>query len=243
METVLTEIHLPYPGKELRLSLGQNLMAEVISPSPVFCPKDPKALIKKALAQPTGSPSLEQLASSNSRVAIIVDDITRETPAHLAIPLILEALHDAGVNSSKICFVMALGTHRPMTPDEIEVKLGPQVADKYQVVNDPCTDLEKMVFMGQSPMGIPFWLHKAVAHADLRIGLGMICPHLDAGYGGGAKIILPGASAAKTISCFHQRMTQLIENQLGKPDALLRKDLEKTVQSLAPLSFILNLGA
>ena len=237
----MAQVNLPYPGRDIKLDISGALPTEVISPTPVTCPDDPQALIKKALSRPIGSETLDRLASPRSQVAIIVDDITRETPAHLAIPLILEALHAKGVAPSQICFVLALGTHRPMTPPEIQAKLGPRAAQKYQVVNAPCTNLENMVYMGTSPLGIPFWVHKAVARADLRIGLGMICPHLDAGYGGGAKIILPGASGAETISCFHQRMTKLTENQLGKTDALLRRDLEDTVQSLAPLNFIVNL--
>jgi lactate racemase len=88
----------------------------------------------------------------------------------------------------------------------------------------------------------------AVVEADLRIALGMITPHMDAGFSGGAKMILPGVCGARTVEAFHARSADDFgspqgnrDNPLGHPQPPLRLALEAFVQERIPLHFILNL--
>jgi nickel-dependent lactate racemase len=41
---------------------------------------------------------------------------------------------------------------------------------------------------------------------DLKIGIGCITPHVHVGYGGGAKIILPGVAGIESINQFHNQL-------------------------------------
>jgi nickel-dependent lactate racemase len=50
-------------------------------------------------------------------------------------------------------------------------------------------------------------IYNRVLEADIRIGLADIAPHPWAGYGGGAKVILPGVSHRNSINHNHQMMT------------------------------------
>jgi nickel-dependent lactate racemase len=68
----------------------------------------------------------------------------------------------------------------------------------------------------------------------------MITPHMDAGFSGGAKIVLPGVCSGPTVDAFHVRSADYPENPLGNPDAPLRNDLEAFVGERVPLDFILN---
>ena len=66
-------------------------------------------------------------------------------------------------------------------------------------------DDDAHVFLGTSSNGIPAWIKREVAEADVRIGLGTVIPHMDAGFSGGAKIILPGVCNSLTVDAFHDK--------------------------------------
>ncbi len=175
------------------------------------------------------------------RAALIVDDYTRHTPVHLVLPLVLEELHSAGLVHSDIRIVIAAGSHRQMSADEVAARLGPAIARDYEVVNPRADDLGGLVCLGETSQGIPAWVNRAVVEADVRIGIGMITPHLDAGFSGGAKIILPGVCGMATIDAFHAASACIPGNQLGNLQAPLRLSLERFVAEKAPLHFIVNL--
>jgi nickel-dependent lactate racemase len=177
-----------------------------------------------------------------------VDDCTRKTPTAQILPYVLEALQSAGVHPQQITIVVALGTHRPMTAGELHAKLGAAANGPYPVVNTPATDPHGFADAGCTASlrpdlvlpPIPAQINRHVLEADLRIGIGMITPHLDAGYSGGAKIVLPGVCSLATVDAFHLASAFVEGNQLGNPDAPLRCLLERFVSEHAPLHFIVN---
>jgi nickel-dependent lactate racemase len=236
----MVPLDLPSSSGNLSLTLPGGWIGQIAQPQSVAPASNPSALIAAALNQPLGTPPLSQLASPRHRVAIIVDDYTRKTPVHQLLPLVLQQLLSAGVKQSNISIVAALGTHRPMTDVEIRAKVGAEIADQYKIVNTPSTDQSQMVYLGLSSNNIPAWINRTVAEADLRIGLGMITPHLDTGFSGGAKIVLPGVSSELTVNAFHTETAFVLENQLGKIDAPLRINLEQFVRDRIPLDFIVN---
>ncbi len=228
-------------GKEcLEAALPDEWLGESVQPAPVAFANDPKALIIAALSDPIGAPPLAQLVRPGDFVAIIVDDYTRKTPVYVMLPPILSELEEAGVDRQHVCLVVALGTHRPMSTEEIAAKVGAHVAERYEIVNMPCTATGQMTYLGTSSVGIPAWVNRAVAEADVRIGLGMITPHMDAGFSGGAKIVLPGVCGERTVDAFHAASAFLRLNQLGNVDAPLRLSLEQFVAERVPLQFVVN---
>jgi nickel-dependent lactate racemase len=118
--------------------------------------------------------------------------------------------------------------------------MGAEVVSRYEVINTPCETKEEMLFLGTSSNGIPAWVNRRVAEADLRIGIGMITPHSDAGFSGGAKIILPGVCSKQTVNAFHAAGAFLGETQLGNIESPLRTSLETFVADRIPLHFIVN---
>lgn len=224
----------------LELAIPDNWLGEVVLPPAVAPAANGPALIAAALTRPIGCPPLAQLAAPGQTIAIIVDDYTRKTPVHQLLPPVLAQLQAAGVHRRDIKIVLALGTHRPMTQTEIAAKIGADVAARYEVINQPATDNTAMVYLGHATSGIPAWVNRAVAEADVRIGLGMITPHMEAGFTGGAKIILPGVCSAVTVDAFHTASAFIAANQLGQIDAPLRHHLEQFVAERVPLDFIVN---
>ena len=236
----MAQIDLPYGDGILSFEIDKGMLGEVVAPRLVETAPDAGAEIRYAMERPIGSPPLSELVRHGQKIALIIDDITRQTPTHLILPPILHRLERAGIEKEAISIVFALGTHRPMTESEIHKKVGSAIANEYHIVNVPCWDNAEMVYMGRSSNGIPAWVNRNVIDADLRIGIGMITPHMDAGFSGGGKIILPGVCSCRTVEAFHSRQAKVLENQLGAMDALLRRDLEAFVEERIGVDFILN---
>lgn len=236
----MPHIELPQAHGHLTATIPDAWLGEVVHPPPVSPVANAMTLVTRALDQPIGTPPLAQLATPGQRVAIIVDDYTRKTPVALMLPPVLERLLAAGIERGDIDIVAALGTHRPMTREELAAKLGAEVAGRYQIVNVPSTAESEMLYLGTASNGIPAWVNRTVAEADLRVGLGMITPHMDAGFSGGAKIILPGVCSSVTVDAFHAASASIPENPLGKVGAPLRRSLEQFVAERVPLDLIVN---
>ena len=233
-------IELPYGQRSLPVSIPDEWLGEIVTPRRVKPAPDVASLIKTTLDHPTGTVPLPELVKPGQKIAIIVDDYTRKTPIGLLLPPVLEQLLASSVAKDDIRIVIALGTHRPMTAGEIKAKVGAEIAAHYQIVNTPSTNRRELVYLGEASTGIPAWVNRTVAAADVRIGLGMITPHLETGFTGGAKIILPGVCGVDTVDAFHTASAFIAENQLGRVNASLRRNLEQFVAERAPLDFILN---
>jgi len=118
-------------------------------------------------------------------------------------------------------------------------KMGADLLQRFPVIQT-AGDEAHMVDLGMTGNGIPAWVHRAVLESDLRIGIGMITPHMDAGFSGGGKIILPGACGQVTVDAFHARQADDPDNRLGQIQAPLRLDLEQFVHEQHLLDFIVN---
>ena len=163
-------------------------------------------LVNRALAQPTGSTTLSEMAKKDMSVAIIVDDPARATPIARMLPPVLDELRKAGVANTDITIVLALGTHRPASPEELETKLGKAVFQHYRVVQHNCHG-DNLVPIGKLKTGAEVAIDPVVARADLKIGMGSIFPHPMNGFGGGAKILFPGVADFASISEHHFHYT------------------------------------
>lgn len=163
------------------------------------------------------------------------------------LPLVLAELAAAGVPSQQIALVVALGTHRPLTPAELQTKLGPAADGPFTVVNTPATDSHAFADAGftaslRPDLGlppIPAQINRHVLEADLRIGIGMITPHLNQGLAAGPKSCCRACAACARWT--PSPGLGLCEGQLlGNPDAPLRCLLERFVAAHTPLHFIVN---
>ena len=246
----MSDLTLPYGNSLLNVSLPDEWLGLIALPKEVTPNQDVQRLVRTALDAPTGSPPLRDIAQPGMRITLIVDDYTRKTPIHQVLPLILDELHAAGIAPATIRIVIASGSHRRMSEADITSKLGLTIPNSYEVINISAEEQGQMLYLGETGVasyagyaghGIPAWINREVAEADLRIGIGMITPHLDAGFSGGAKIILPGVCGIATIDAFHQASAFIPGNPLGNAEAPLRRSLEQFVAEKAPLQFIINL--
>lgn len=194
--------------------------------------------VLEALKSPAGTGPLSHEARGKSKVIIISDDATRPTPVAQIAPLVLLQLAAAGVSDSQITFVMANGTHRAMTEGEIRAKVGPEVVERFTVVNHDHLAGD-LVDMGATPSGIPVHVNRVVAEADFVIGIGSIVPHRYCGWSGGAKIVQPGVCGEETTVATHLMITRDSGVRLGNVENVVRHEMEEVARR-AGLRFIVN---
>ncbi|MBI1325285.1 nickel-dependent lactate racemase [bacterium] len=164
---------------------------------------DPVAEIAAKLAAPTGTAPLSELARGKTSCCIVICDITRPVPNRIIAEAMLPILESAGVPREEIFFLVATGMHRPSTDAEKREMLGDEIVAKYRVEDHYGTRLEEHAYLGTTDRGIPAWIDKRYVQADLKITLGLIEPHLMAGYSGGRKLICPGLAALETVKIWH----------------------------------------
>lgn len=166
------------------------------------------SLVGDALDDPLGTGPLRELVHPSDRIAVVVDDCTRPTPRKEMLACILDRLLEYGVSWNNVDIVFALGTHRPMTADELSASLG-KLRGKVRYWNhNACAS--DLVCIGRLPAAGEIKINPVVAAAGLRISVGSILPHPLNGFGGGAKNIFPGVGNLKAI-CDHHNKLMLAE--------------------------------
>jgi nickel-dependent lactate racemase len=223
----MADVTIPFNGKPLSFAIPDGNLAEVLSPRPSTPLADLERAIEAALAAPIGQEPLEKWVKSADRVLIVSDDNTRLTPADRIIPPLLGRLNAAGVPDERIGCIMALGTHRYMTEAEMKAKVGDTVWRRIRVFNHQWRDPDELVDLGTSSQGTPLQVNRAVAEADVVIGLGAIVPHHIPGFSGSSKIIQPGVSGARTTAETHMlSCSGGGDSFLGIADNPVRRDMD-----------------
>lgn len=215
----------------------------VIVPEKIPPISDIQGECTRALLHPTGSEPLSRLASRSSRVCIIIDDASRPTPTRLLLPQVIHTLEEGGIRPGNISILCATGLHRPMSAQEMKEKLGQDVVKKFPCTNHDSHDSTALVSLGRTSRGTDVRVNRIAVDADLRVLIGTIEPHVQAGFGGGFKNILPGVSGAETIG--HNHFLSASETHLSMigsdPETNpMRLDIEEAGNMLPGRTFIVN---
>lgn len=236
MKQVIT---LPYGSATMSVKISAKNLVGVYSPQDVIPISDVKAEIRRVLANPIGSPSLAELVRGKKNVVLVADDNTRLTPTDVIIPVLLDELNAAGMPDEKISIVIALGTHRFMTDQEILAKFGPEVINRVVIKNHPFKDPAMLVDLGKTENGTNVLINRDVYEADCKIGIGSIVPHHIPGFAGGAKIIQPGVSGEVTTAHTHLLSVRAPRSYLGVLENPVRTELDEIARKVG-LDTILN---
>ena len=90
----------------------------------------PAVAAREAIEKPYGAPPLKELAKPGMRVAVGFDDPTRPArTAQVILPVVVDALLEAGVEASDITLVCACSNHRKWTRQELAAYLGAEIFD------------------------------------------------------------------------------------------------------------------
>jgi len=81
-----------------------------------------------------------------------------------------------GIPESRITLLVATGNHRAATPGELVEIFGPEWPRRLKVVNHDCMAEEDMVYLGETPRGVPVYLNRVLVEAQVKVLTGLIAP-------------------------------------------------------------------
>lgn len=234
------KIEFPYPGYEKIAPVevpDANLMG-------VFEPRasgveDDEAILRRGFVEPIGAPHLRDAVKRDDRVLILIEDGTRGTPIPRLLPHVLNELEVAGVSDNAISILIAQGTHRVMTEDELKKKLG-DAYGRFALDQHHWLDEAKMHEFGRTNDGTRVTANRKLAEADFILGLGSIVPHRVKGFSGGAKIAFPGVAGREMQERNQWEASErMSETVMGVAQNAMRLRMEEAAR-LANLRYIVN---
>ncbi len=193
-------VQLDYGSDGLGVDLPEERTV-VVAPRHVPAVSDPIAALREALRSPTAGPSLASLVKAGDTVAISVCDITRAQPRALMLQAIFAELPQ--LDPKDVTILIATGTHRANTRDELVTMLGDDIVERYAVINHDGRDDAALRFAGTTDSGVPIWLNARWLDAAVRITTGFVEPHFFAGFSGGPKMVAPGLAGLETVLVLH----------------------------------------
>ena len=163
-----------------------------------------------------------RIAPAGKKVLIVIPDHTRTCP----LPLVTGMLHKAiAPTASKLDFLIALGTHPPMSEARIDKLLGiepgrrAEVLPGSEVFNHEWRNTDALARVGslagdeiaaQVPpecrrfaRDIYVTINKRIFHYDHVLICGPVFPHEVVGFSGGAKYFFPGICGQELLNFFH----------------------------------------
>jgi len=218
-------LEIPYGSKVINLDLKVD---EVLSPRDFKA--EGKDVVKEALK--------DLKIGAKRKVGIACDDITRLTPNEEILKVLLKEIRSLGVKREDITIFIALGTHRKMREDEIIKKFGREIVEEYSIVNHEYDNFNELEKVGEFE-DFPIWINKSFVRQEVRICVGGIIPHCNAGWGGGGKTLLPGLAGFESVGKFHCYSALTKPNALGLWRIPVRRLINHFVEKVG-LHFILN---
>ena len=206
MKKIRVPSRLWYDNEESELSFPDRWQVDNLTSPGLEKPGLTVRQIEERINNPIDGISLLELASGKKQAVIVFDDMTRPTPVKTVAPYILDALHRAGMKKEQIRFIWALGSHGTYDMISARKKLGENIVENYPVYNHDA--FQNTLHAGKTPGGIEVWFNREFMACDLKIGIGCITPHIHVGFGGGAKIVLPGIAGIESINQFHEHFNR-----------------------------------
>ena len=213
-----------YGDRPLELPFPQDWQVTVHwpdTPEPV-----PEHELARSLEEPVGQPPIRSLARGRKRPLIVVDDLTRPTPAARLLPLVLRQLADAGIAPDAVAVLIASGTHRPPSRDGMAKKVGPQAAASCRLLAHD--DSKGVARVGRTSFGTPVIVNRAVLESDFMVGIGGVYPQLPPFFGGGSKLAL-GVLSKRSIMGLHYGHASKVDFRRDLDEIAAMIGLETTI--------------
>jgi nickel-dependent lactate racemase len=169
---------------------------------------------RRLIAQAT-----EPLPLAGKRVLVIIPDGTRTAPIPMLFRLLYEEL---GSRVSRLDYLIALGTHQPMSAEAIDRLVGVNAAlraeryprtqvfnhrwdhpDALGTIGTISRDEAASLTDGLLAEAVPVTLNRMIFEYDQLLICGPVFPHEVAGFSGGAKYLFPGIAGPDIINFTH----------------------------------------
>lgn len=161
--------------------------------------------------------SLATLDPAWRRILVLIPDGTRTMPLPMLVDLLDELL---GRRVDALDYLVALGTHRPMSDEQLGRLIGRPVvagrAGESRIFNHRGTEPGELVQLGTIPAAeiaaitggllaedLPVRLNRLVLEYDALLVCGPVFPHEVVGFSGGNKYFFPGIAGPEVINLTH----------------------------------------
>src|SRR5947209_19426389 len=112
-------VKLDYGRTGLEVNLPDQNVIGPLAIKPAQPLAQPEQVLAKALASPTGTPPLAELARGRKNARSLICDITRPVPNKLILPPGLKILESSGIAPKPILLLVATGLSRPTQSREL----------------------------------------------------------------------------------------------------------------------------
>jgi lactate racemase len=187
---------------------------------------------------------LESLHLTDKRVLIIIPDSTRTMPLPMFFRLITQYLSG---KAKKLDFMVALGTHPPMSETALLQLVGISAEEKagryadIAILNHAWKDPQALTVLGSIPsseilnlsnglleMEVPVRLNKRLLDYDQVIICGPVFPHEVVGFSGGNKYFFPGVAGSDIIDFTHWLGALITSySAIGTKDTPMRRVIDR----------------
>ena len=248
------DINIKYGSKTIDqfLPIGRGTVQVIESAKTQSEIIDLRQDLLSVIENPLDSPPLNEMVEkyypgSGKKILLLADDNTRPNQhTKLLHPLILEYLVEScKVNKDDLGILIASGTHRPPTENEIRERiLGEKLFAEYKdqiLIHDDQTNLQDL---GLSSSNTPITINKDAYNACLLIPVTDSEYHYFAGVAGTVKQLFPGVAGRITINTNHIRMFDKtvgfhpscrLGNTEGNPVISDMKEMAEKVQKHTPV--------
>jgi nickel-dependent lactate racemase len=231
---------IPYGKEEIEVSIPRKNYLATLMPKYRPGAEDEAGEIRRALENPIGTKRLREIARGKKNAVIVVNDITRPTATYRLLPPLLQELREAGIVDDSVFFLVATGTHRDNTQEELEAMLGKEIMERFRVLNHHCQDESIMVDLGKTRSGIPVVINRLFLEAEVKILTASIAPHQAAGFSGGRKSVLPGLASIATLKQHHGYSCRPEKPAMGWVEGNMFHESALEAAKMAGADFILN---
>ena len=197
---------------------------------------------------------LAQLPVDGKRLLVLIPDGTRTMP----MPLMFETIErELGTRVAALDYLVALGTHTPMSDAQLARHVGQTVVDgvagQRRIYNHRWDDPATFVKLGEIPAAeiaeltdgrlneeVPVALNRLLIDYDHVLICGPVFPHEVVGFSGGTKYLFPGVAAADIIHFTHWLGALITSYEvIGTADTPVRAVINRAASLLpTPLSLL-----
>ncbi|MBL7007201.1 MAG: DUF2088 domain-containing protein, partial [Spirochaetia bacterium] len=206
-----TAFTIPFYSGSAKIELP--LKADVLQMTGAVSLTDPKAAIEQALKNPINCSPLRSIiktkkeSKKSPQAVIVISDNTRPVPykgeSGILMPII-RTLMSENIPAEDILILVATGTHRGLSEDELRSMLDRKIFDLgIRIVNHDCNDKAHLTHLGVTSRGTQIYIDSYYVDADIKILTGLVESHFMAGASGGRKSICPGMIGEAGTFIFH----------------------------------------
>jgi len=194
-------VKLPYGRDSVAMDL-RGLKVRPLQPTAPRGVADLGSLLSRAVDFPIAGKGLRSLAEGRRSAVVVVPDATRRVCLPEVLPVIVNRLLAAGLDSRSMTILVACGTHPPASGADLAELTG-ELPGGVSIRQHSARDGARLVSVGSLRPGLDLRLDGEAAGADLLVTVGAVRHHYFAGFGGGPKMIFPGIAGYEEIQANH----------------------------------------